>query len=70
MNKDGMYNRVVQEYLHFNTQKRLLMQDQEKINAQLKVVEDILCDLNDILCRHGKHVYEHFEENKTQESEE
>ena len=62
MNQDGMYYKVTQEYLHFNAQKRLLMQERDKINAQLKVIEDILIDLNDILCKHGNHIYEHFEE--------
>ena len=70
MSQDGMYYKVTQEYLHFNAQKRLLMQEQDKINAQLKVIEDILTDLNDILCKHGDHIYEHFEERKPQGSEE
>lgn len=69
MSQDGMYYKVTQEYLHFNAQKRLLMQEQDKINAQLKVIEEILIDLNDILCKHGDHIYEHFEERKPHESE-
>lgn len=66
MNFDGMYYKVTQEYLHFNGEKRKLMQERDKINAQLEVIEEILIDLNDILCKHGNHVYEHFEENEEQ----
>ena len=69
MNQDGMYYKVTQEYLHFNGEKRKLMQEKDKINAQLEVIEGILIDLNDILCKHGNHIYEHFEESESQESE-
>ncbi len=70
MNQDGMYYKVTQEYLNFNAEKRRLMKEQDRIIAQLNVIEDILTDLNDILCKYGNHIYEHFEENESQESEE
>lgn len=70
MNQDGMYYNVTQEYLRFNAQKRQLTQERDKINAQLEVIEDVLLDLNDILCKHGNHIYEHFEEREPQKSEE
>lgn len=71
MNKDGMYYKVTQEYLHFDAQKRKLIQERDKINARLEVIEGVLNDLNDILCKHGNHIYEHFEEREPQaESEE
>jgi hypothetical protein len=69
MNQNGMYYKVTQEYLHFNAQKRQLTQERDKINAQLEVIEDVLIALNDILCKHGNHIYEHFEESEPQESE-
>ena len=68
--QDGMYYKVTQEYLHFNAQKRQLMQDRDKIDARLEVIEGVLIDLNDILCKHGNHIYEHFEESEPRESEE
>lgn len=64
MNLDGMYYKVTQEYLHLHRDKRKLMQERDKINAQLEVIEGILIELNDILCKHGNHVYEHFEESE------
>lgn len=69
MKQDGMYYKVTQEYRHLNAQKRQLMQDRDKIDAQLGVIEGVLIDLNDILCKHGDHIYEHFEESEPQESE-
>ena len=67
MNKDRMYYKVTQEYLHLKAQKRQLTQERDKINAKLEVIEDVLIDLNDILCKHGNHIYEHFVEVEIQE---
>ena len=69
MNQNGMYYKVTQEYLHLNAQKRQLTQERDKINAKLEVIEDVLIDLNDILCKHGNHIYEHFDEREPQESD-
>lgn len=67
MRQDGMYYKVTQEYFYFNGEKRKLMQEKDKINAQLEVIEGILIELNGILCKHGNHIYEHFEESESQE---
>lgn len=64
MKQDGMYYMVTQEYLHLNREKRELMRERDTISAKLEMIEDILIDLNDILCKHGNHIYEHFEENE------
>lgn len=70
MNRNGMYYKVTQEYLRLNREKRELMSERDKISAKIGVIEGILIDLNDILCKHGDHIYEHFEEREPQESEE
>ena len=62
MNIDGMYSEVTQEYLRLYWEKKKLMEERDKIKAQLEVIDGILIDLDDILCKHGKHVYDHFEE--------
>ena len=69
MNQDGMYCKVTQEYLQLIKEKRELMHKRDNINAKLEMIEEFLTDLNDILCKHGNHIYEHFEENEPQESE-
>lgn len=69
MMQDGMYYKVAQEYHHLNREKRKLIREQERISAKIGVIEGILIDLNDILCKHGNHIYEHFEKKESQESE-
>lgn len=69
MNKDGIYYKVTQEYSELKRKKRELTKERNIINAKLEIIEDILIDLDDILCKHGNHVYEHFREGETQEPE-
>lgn len=69
MSKDDMYYQVAQEYFNFHREKRELMRERDNISAKLEVIEGILTDLNDILCKHGNHIYEHFKEKEPQESE-
>lgn len=69
MNQDGMYYKVTQEYLYLNRRKRELMRERDDIGAKLEMIEEILTDLNDILCKHGTHIYECFEEREPQECE-
>lgn len=67
MKQNEMYYKVVEEYLHFNREKRELIRERDNISAKLEIIENILDDLDDILCKHGKHIYEHFEENLLKE---
>ena len=67
MNLNGMYYKVTQEYLNLDAEKRKLMRERDNINAKLEMIEAILIDLNDILCKHGNHIYEHFEESENKE---
>lgn len=60
--KKSLYEAITQEYLTLNSDKRKLIQERERISAKLEIVEVMLIDLNDILCKHGKHIYEYFEE--------
>lgn len=70
MNQDGMYFKIAQEYNLLNREKRELMRKRDNINARIEMIDAILTDLDDILSKHGIHIYEHFEENEPQESEE
>lgn len=69
MSQDGMYYKVTQEYLELKREKRELMHERDNIGAKLEIIEEILTDLNDILCKHGNHIYEHFKEGETEEPE-
>lgn len=70
MNNDGIYCKVTQEYYYLDKRRRELMHERDRIIAKLEMIDEILVDLNDILCKHGNHIYEHFEEKESQESEE
>lgn len=61
---DNLYYKITQEYLRLNEEKRKLMRERDIIGAKLENIESILLDLNEILCKHGKHIYEHFEESE------
>lgn len=69
MNQNGMYYKVTQEYLHFKREREELMRERDSISAKLEMIDAILIDLNDILCKHGDHIYEHFKEREPQERE-
>lgn len=66
MNEDGIYYKVTQEYLELKKKKRELTRERNNINAKLEIIEDILIALDDILCKHGNHIYEHFREGEPQ----
>ena len=57
-----LYTELAQKYYHYKNEKRQLMREYEKIGAKLDTIEGLLVDLNDILCKNGEHIYEHFEE--------
>ena len=61
---NGLYYKVTQTYLWCQGEKRKLIRERDKINARLGMLEEIMIDLNDVLCKHGEHIYEHFEEEK------
>ena len=57
-----LYTAMAQHYYGLQTKKRSLQESLREIQAALKQVNEELQDLNDILCKHGNHIYEHFEE--------
>lgn len=69
MSKDGVYYKLIEEYFELKKKKRELTRERNNINAKLEIIEDILIDLDDILCKHGNHIYEHFKEGEPQECE-
>ena len=41
----------------------------DEVLRMIEIIEDIMIALDDILCKHGNHIYEHFKEGETQEPE-
>lgn len=64
MNLDGLYYKVTQIYLRCKSEERKLRRERDKIDAKLELLEDLMINLNDMLCKHGDHIYEHFEESE------
>lgn len=62
--KQNLYEAIKQEYFTYNSDKIKLIQERDRITAKLEIIEETLIALNDILCKHGTHIYEHFEERK------
>lgn len=60
-----LYDKLAQEYYHYSNEKRKLIQARESISAKIETIEDVLTALNDVLCKSGNHIYEHFEEGET-----
>lgn len=57
----SLYNAVAQRYYWLQSTKRNLLEDRIRIEARLHMIDEEMVALNDILCKHGKHLYEHFE---------
>jgi len=57
-----VYNNLVKEYKTYQREKHQLTQQRQIIEARLSIVEDVLIALDNILCKSGEHIYEHFEE--------
>ena len=45
------------------------MEQINDLKARYKAIDEQMVQVNDILCKYGNHIYEHFEERKPQESE-
>ena len=57
----SLYNAVAQRYYNLMSDKHYLLEDRIRIEARLHMIDEEMTALNDILCKHGKHLYEHFE---------
>lgn len=57
----SLYNAVAQRYYWLQSTKKNLLDDRTAIEARLHMIDEEMIALNDILCKHGKHLYEHFE---------
>ena len=64
--KNNLYSKLAQMYYKLSTRKQHLLRDKDQIQAQLRIIEEMLNDINDILCQHGLHIYEHFDTSEGQ----
>ena len=60
MNKE-LYDSVAQRYYQLQTDRRNAMEQRALWDAKYKMIDEEMMQLNDILCKFGNHIYEHFE---------
>lgn len=59
-----LYKAMAQHYYGLQSKIRMMRQQRDNLDAQIRFCEEEMQDLNDILCKHGNHIYEHFEEDE------
>lgn len=65
-----LYQALVQHYYSLQSARRACIERINTLDARRQAIDEQMTQVNDILCKHGKHIYEHFEEKEPQESEE
>lgn len=70
-NNSKLYQELVVQYYGLKAKRKACLEQINALEAKLQVLAEQLRDINDILCKHGNYIYEHFEEEKPlMESEE
>lgn len=62
--KNSLYHEVVQRYLTIEKRLANLRRERDCLDKQIEIYEEESYSINDILCKHGKHIYERFIEVK------
>ena len=57
-----LYEELVQCYFKLQSERKECMEHINILEAKYKVIDEQMARVNDILCKYGNHVYEHFEE--------
>jgi hypothetical protein len=61
-NNSRLYQELVVQYYGLKAKRKAYLEQINALEAKLQVLAEQLRDVNDILCKHGNYVYEHFEE--------
>ena len=56
-----LYNALAQRYYQLQTDRRNAIEQRAFWDAKYKIIDEEMTQLNDILCKFGDHIYEHFE---------
>lgn len=66
-----LYQALTQHYYSLQSERKACMEQINVLTAKHKAIDEQMVQVNDILCKHGNHIYEHFEEKRQMaESEE
>lgn len=59
---DGLYSALARHFYSLQNELRNLRNQEIALRAHIEEIDSELIQLNDILCKHGNHIYEHFEQ--------
>lgn len=59
-----LYQALVQHYYSLQSARTACTERIKTLEARYQAIDEQMIQVNDILCKHGKHIYEHFEEEK------
>lgn len=65
-----LYQALAQHYYNLQLERRACIEDINALEVKRRVLDEQMAKVNDILCKHGNHIYEHFEEKEPQEKNE
>ena len=60
-----LYQALVTHYHELQSERKALLEQINVIESVYKAVDEEIAKINDILCKYGNHIYEHFEEEQT-----
>ena len=64
-----LYQALTQHYYSLQSERKACMERINVLEARYKAIDEQMVQVNDILCKHEKHIYEHFEERNPQRGE-
>ena len=67
--ENSIYKLLTQKYYFLEREKKRLIKLRDDAVTKIEYIEETLIDLNDILCKHGTHFYDHFEEREENDAE-
>lgn len=66
-----LYRALVQHYYNLQSERKACLEQINVLEAIYKAIDEQIVQVNDILCKYGNHICEHFEEEERMaESEE
>lgn len=59
-----LYQALTQHYYNLQSERKSCLEQINALEARYKAIDEQMVQVNDILCKHGNHIYEHFEEER------
>lgn len=59
---NSLYQALTQHYYNLQSERKACLEQINVLTAKHNAIDQQTVQVNDILCKHGNHIYEHFEE--------